>query len=476
MRRRGGGLAWVAAVLLAAGCSGGSPAAPGAPAAGPATARPAPSPKLVPTPAPTSAPAVTVGWSGDAVPASVDSGLPPDPVRLLAGVTAVTSAPDVMIGNLEGTLTDHAGDSKCRPGRTDCVAFRAPPAYAGLFARAGYDVLSLANNHAHDHGEAGLAQTRQAVRAAGLLTTGGPEEIAVRTVRGVRVAVVGFAPYGWAAPLNDPAAVRALVARAAARADVVIVVFHGGAEGAGALHVPAGRETAFGEDRGDLRAFARIAVAAGADAVLGAGPHVVRGAEVVGGRPVAYSVGNLVGYRALSTAGVLGTTAIVAAHVPGRRPLGRRAPGRHPPGCARVRRDRPVPYRDRPGRAAVPGGLRRHRNADRPGRNPPPARVAWTPSSSTDDRRPLGPPSRRPRRETGDPRRMDGSAAAQPRPAPCALRRGVSRSRARTRPEYERGGTWRTRRRPRRSLRSPSGSRTRPRRCSPSTAGSPWPS
>ena len=312
MRRRGGGLAWVAAVLLAAGCSGGSPAvAPGAPAAGPATARPAPSPKLVPTPAPTSAPAVTVGWSGDAVPASVDSGLPPDPVRLLAGVTAVTSAPDVMIGNLEGTLTDHAGDSKCRPGRTDCVAFRAPPAYAGLFARAGYDVLSLANNHAHDHGEAGLAQTRQAVRAAGLLTTGGPEEIAVRTVRGVRVAVVGFAPYGWAAPLNDPAAVRALVARAAARADVVIVVFHGGAEGAGALHVPAGRETAFGEDRGDLRAFARIAVAAGADAVLGAGPHVVRGAEVVGARPVAYSVGNLVGYRALSTAGVLGTTAIV---------------------------------------------------------------------------------------------------------------------------------------------------------------------
>lgn len=61
--------------------------------------------------------------------------------------------------------------------------------------------------------------------------------------------------------------------------------------------MPAGRETAFGEDRGDLRAFARTAVAAGADAVLGAGPHVVRGGEVVAGRPVAYSVGNLVGYR-----------------------------------------------------------------------------------------------------------------------------------------------------------------------------------
>jgi len=262
-------------------------------------------------PTPTEPPTVTIGWSGDAVPASIDAGLPPDPARLFGAITPYVRAPDVMIGNLEGTLTDVAGSSKCGPGSTDCVAFRAPPSYGRLFAQAGYDVLSLANNHAHDHGDAGLAQTREVVRANGMLTTGGPDEIAVRTVRGVRVAVVGFAPYGWAAPLNDPAAVRSLVRRAAARADVVVVVFHGGAEGSDALHVPAGRETAFGEDRGDLRAFARTAVAAGADAVLGAGPHVVRGAEIVAGRPVAYSVGNLVGYRVLSTTGVLGTTAIV---------------------------------------------------------------------------------------------------------------------------------------------------------------------
>ena len=284
------------------------PAAISAPPASPPPTAPAPT-TAVPTPS--APPTVTIGWSGDAVPASVDAGLPPDPGRLFGAVTPYVQAPDVMIGNLEGTLTDVAASSKCGAGSTDCVAFRAPPAYGRLFARAGYDVLSLANNHAHDHGDAGLVQTRRVVRANGMLTTGGPDEIAVTTVRGVRVAVVGFAPYGWAAPLNDPAAVRSLVRRAAARADIVIVVFHGGAEGADALHVPAGRELAFGEDRGDLRAFARTAVAAGADAVLGAGPHVVRGAEVVAGRPVAYSVGNLVGYRVLSTAGVLGTTAII---------------------------------------------------------------------------------------------------------------------------------------------------------------------
>jgi hypothetical protein len=317
MVRRGSWTAVVAALVLAAGCQGDS--APKAPAAiapaatassGPASTAAAPSPSGASTPAP--AATVTVGWSGDAVPASIDRGLPPDPGRLLGAVTPLTRAPDVMIGNLEGTLTDHAGDSKCGPDSTDCVAFRSPPGYGRLFAAAGYDVLSLANNHAHDHGPAGLAETRRVVAANGIATTGGPDEIAVRTVRGIRVAVVGFAPYAWAAPLNDPAAVRTLVSEAARKADVVIVVFHGGAEGSGALHVPAGRETAFGEDRGDLRAFARTAVAAGADAVLGAGPHVVRGAEVVAGRPVAYSVGNLVGYRVLSLAGVLGTTAIVA--------------------------------------------------------------------------------------------------------------------------------------------------------------------
>ena len=329
-------LAASAAVLLVAtGCSGDEPGPPPAPpaAAGPTT--PAPSTASpAPPPAP---PTVTVGWSGDAVPASVDRGLPPDPGRLLRAVTPLLRRPDVMIGNLEGTLTRVATSTKCEPDSEDCVAFRSPPAYAQLFADAGYDVLSLANNHSHDFGEAGLAETRAAVRGAGIALTGGPDEIAVRTVRGIRVAVVGFAPYGWSSPLNDPDAVRELVGRAAAAADVVVAVFHGGAEGPTALHVPAGRETAFGEDRGDLRAFARTALAAGAHAVLGAGPHVVRGAEVVGGRPVAYSVGNLVGYRTLSSAGVTGTTAILhlTFGADGRWVGGRLHPTRQvPPGYA----------------------------------------------------------------------------------------------------------------------------------------------
>jgi hypothetical protein len=338
VRWRGGSV--LAAVALAASACGGdgdersaqTPAASSAPA----TSRTAaPAPTASPTrPAPAT---ITIGWAGDAVPASVDRGLPADPGRLLREVTPLLRGPDLMIGNLEGTLTDVATSTKCEPDSEHCVAFRSPPAYARLFAAAGYDVLSLANNHSHDFGPAGLAETRSAVRGAGLATTGAPGEIAVRAVRGVRVAVVGFAPYGWAAPLNDAGAVRELVAEARAAAEIVIAVFHGGAEGADAQHVPAGREMAFGEDRGDLRAFARTALAAGASAVLGAGPHVVRGAEVVGGRLVAYSVGNLVGYRTLSTAGVAGTTAILhlTFATDGRWLDARLHPTRHvPPGYA----------------------------------------------------------------------------------------------------------------------------------------------
>jgi hypothetical protein len=176
---------------------------------------------------------------------------------------------------------------------------------------AGFDVVNVANNHAWDYGATGQAETLAALQAAKVGVAGLPGEITVRTRNGIRVAFVGFAPYPWAAPLLDIPAAQALVRAAARRADVVIAAMHAGAEGSGQTTTPLGREIAYGEDRGETRAFAHAAIDAGADLVVGSGPHVVRGIERYRGRVIAYSLGNFAGWHNFGTGGVLSLTGVL---------------------------------------------------------------------------------------------------------------------------------------------------------------------
>ncbi|HZQ66855.1 MAG TPA: CapA family protein [Gaiellaceae bacterium] len=217
---------------------------------------------------------------------------------------------DVVLGNLEGTLTDR-GSSKCSPNSTSCFSFRAPPAYARLLRAAGFTVVNLANNHAFDFGLVGETDTVAAVRRAKLLTTGRPGEIAYAKVRGTRVAIVGFAPYPWAQSLVDLPAAVALVRKADQWADVVVATMHAGAEGPEHRHVRPGTEWFLGENRGNSVAFAHAVVRAGADLVVGSGPHVLRGMEWYRGRLIAYSLGNFVGYHTLATSGASGVSAVL---------------------------------------------------------------------------------------------------------------------------------------------------------------------
>jgi len=219
-------------------------------------------------------------------------------------------AGDVVLGNLEGTLTER-GSPKCGEGSTDCFSFHAPPSYARALRAAGFTVLNLANNHALDYGGIGQHDTVAALRASHLLTTGRPDEIAYVKVRGTRVAVVGFAPYRWAQSLLDLPAAEALVRKADRWADLVVVTMHAGAEGSDHQHVRPGNEWFLGENRGNSVAFAHAVVRAGADLVVGSGPHVLRGVEWYHGRLIAYSMGNFVGYHTLATSGVTGVTGIL---------------------------------------------------------------------------------------------------------------------------------------------------------------------
>jgi hypothetical protein len=218
-----------------------------------------------------------------------------------------------MLVNLEGTLGAR-GLSKCKRWAVrDCHAFQAPADYAeSVFAESGIDAVNTANNHSYDYGDVGQSDTRKALAGAGLAATGGVDEVTFTEVRGTRVALVGFATYGWGADLRDPAQVRKLVRRATEGADLVVVMLHSGAEGTGSAHTPNRVEWHLGEDRGNSRAVAHLAIDEGADLVVGSGPHVVRGMEFYDGRLIAYSLGNFVGYGgAFQVAGALSLSGIL---------------------------------------------------------------------------------------------------------------------------------------------------------------------
>ena len=201
-------------------------------------------------------------------------------------------AEDIVTGNLEQAIAPDTGHDKCGKD-PDCLAFRSDPAsVAGL---AGFDILNLANNHSRDFGQAGYDDTRATLAGAGIRTVGGRDEIAYMRIGEVTVAMIGFAPYADFNRVTDLRHVRAVVRAAAARADVVVVQAHMGAEGPSADVVTPGTESMYGEDRGDPVAFSHAAIDAGADLVLGHGPHVLRGMEWYRGRLIAYSLGNFGG-------------------------------------------------------------------------------------------------------------------------------------------------------------------------------------
>ena len=264
---------------------------------------------------------VTIQWVGDITPGS-SAGVPPgDGSAQFAGVRRRLHRADLTVGNLEGTYSE-GGSSKCGDGTTTaeegedtgpttCFAFQAPPKNAVALRKAGFGAVNLANNHAWDYGPEGQRQTTEALRRAHVAATGRPGEITILERRGMRIALLGFAGYPWAGPIKDLAAVRTQVADARRRADYVVVAMHAGGEGADQTHVPQGTEEAFGEDRGDSRAFAHTAIDAGADLVVGSGPHVIRGVERYRRGLIAYSLGNFAGWDNFGLGGPLSESGIL---------------------------------------------------------------------------------------------------------------------------------------------------------------------
>lgn len=318
-RRRQIGLLALAGVLIvvlavwsALGSGGGT--APRATSARSASAVTTPA-RITTTPAAAASPnaQITVAAVGDTMMGSPPYGLPPDDGRYLFSAVKQYLVGNVVIVDQEGTLTEATGTSKCGASSTDCFAFRSPPSYAANLTAAGFTVANLADNHTFDFGALGLTNTVAALDAVHLPHTGLPGQFTIQHVGATTVAILGFAPYNWCANSLDLPAVRALVAQARHEADVVIVYFHAGTQGADAVHVGPGDEYVDGNPQGNVQEFAHTAVDAGADLVIGTGPHVLRGIQFYRGHMIDYSLGNFVGYRGFGLGGNLSTSAVLQA-------------------------------------------------------------------------------------------------------------------------------------------------------------------
>ena len=205
---------------------------------------------------------------------------------------------DIAFGNLESAVSERG-----TPFPKQFNFRGTPAALAGLRRHSGMDVLNLANNHVGDYGPEAMLDTVRGVEGLGMKAVGaGPQlrrALAPQVIErlGLRVGFVGFsniAPVEFAASESGPGtawatpeAVASAVQAARRSADIVVATFHWGIE----------KQTL---ESADQRALADVAVAAGAQLVIGAHPHSLQPVRRQGASLVAYSLGNFV-FGAYST-------------------------------------------------------------------------------------------------------------------------------------------------------------------------------
>lgn len=219
---------------------------------------------------------------------------------------------DVTFGNLEGVILNSGGDQKKCNNPKVCYLFRSPESYLTNLKEAGFDVVSLANNHAGDFGQPGRSNTMRSldsleINYAGLLSV----PTTMFMIDGMKYGVAAFSPNVGTASIHSLDQAIAYVEYLDSLTDVVIVSFHAGAEGSKHQRVTRKTEMFYGENRGNVYEFAHLMIDHGADVIFGHGPHVSRAIEVYRDRFITYSMGNFCTYGRFNLRGANGVAPIV---------------------------------------------------------------------------------------------------------------------------------------------------------------------
>ena len=238
--------------------------------------------------------------------------LPKNDANILQNTQNILKNADITVGNLEGTLFDNDGTPKSCNNSNLCYAFRMPSKYGKYLKAAGFDYLSIANNHSNDFGEIGIKETIKNLDNLGIKYSG-IKDIAESTILekdGKKFGFISFSPNSATLKLNDYNYAKKLISELKSKVDIVIVMFHGGAEGANAEYITKRHEIFHGEDRGNVYEFAHFAIDNGADIIFGQGPHVTRAVELYKNKFISYSGGNFATFGKINISGSMGIAPI----------------------------------------------------------------------------------------------------------------------------------------------------------------------
>lgn len=238
--------------------------------------------------------------------------LPKNDANILEDTQNILKNADITAGNLEGTLFDTGGTPKSCNNPNVCYAFRMPSKYGTYLKQAGFDYLSIANNHSNDFGEIGIKETMKNLDNLGIKYSGIKDiaESAILEKDGKKFGFISFSPNSATVKLNDYNYAKKLISELKSKVDIVIVMFHGGAEGANAEHITKRHEIFHGEDRGNVYEFAHFAIDNGADIIFGQGPHVTRAVELYKNKFISYSAGNFATFGKINISGSMGLAPI----------------------------------------------------------------------------------------------------------------------------------------------------------------------
>ena len=221
---------------------------------------------------------------------------------------------DIVFGNFEGTfILKNFLPKKCSEQARKmerCYEFGMPEYLSPILNRLHFNVLNLDNNHSNDYGWKGYNFTQNKLKDLNIYFTAKKKPLNI-SFKNKKIIIVPFGFSETSYLISNIKKAKNIISKLNTKNNIIIVSFHGGAEGKKALHVTNSTEIMYGENRGNVKEFAHSVIDAGADLVLGSGPHVLRALELYKKHLIAYSLGNFLTYGNMNIKGVSGIAGIL---------------------------------------------------------------------------------------------------------------------------------------------------------------------